>query len=350
MLVATHATQIKLSDDRLHILPDGRFRSTDSRPVSPKAGWLLNAQIAEKLKAKRQTRKNQMLIDFEHQSLLSSANGKPAPAAGWSNALKYIEGEGLFLTEINWTPRAQKMLENDEYKYASAVFSYDAKTGEIQEVINAALTNTPGLDGLTEAKLSAALNLSPINLSNQGVKPMNEHVLSLLKTLKVDPENADAAICKAIVEDHNQLTDFKSQNQKLSDERDAALKQIATLNSEIVKLKTAQTEAESRAAAKEKADLIAEAMSSDQPKLLPAMKEWAESLELSALKTYLEHAQIISGITNQQGVRGNVNSTANLSAEEIEVAERMQINPEDFAAAKVGKPAPDSKDTNVNKE
>ena len=149
MPIATLNTELKRDSARLHILPDGRFRSTDTRPAKPAEGWLIDADIAASLSARRSDRANKMLVDYEHQSILAAVNGKPAPAAGWSAGLTYTPGEGVYLTDIDWTQNAAALIKSGEYKYASAVFSYDEKTGAVTEVLSAAIKNMQRMDSPT---------------------------------------------------------------------------------------------------------------------------------------------------------------------------------------------------------
>lgn len=148
----------------IQLLPAGEFHAVDGRP-SDAPCWLTNAKIAEKLIADVATRANPLVIDYEHQTLLSSENGQPAPAAGWFSALRWEEGVGLFAT-VEWTERAIAHIDAGEYKFISPVIAYDKATGAIKKLINAALTNNPAIDGMAEvvARLTAEIN-PPENLS-----------------------------------------------------------------------------------------------------------------------------------------------------------------------------------------
>lgn len=140
---------------RIQLTPAGQFSAGDGRPHDAPY-WFIDAALAAKIIAEFATRKNPCVVDYEHQTLLASDNGQPAPAAGWFKALHWQEGVGLF-AEVEWTERAAAHIGAGEYKYISPVISYDKKTGAIKKLINAALTNNPAIDGMEEvsARLSA---------------------------------------------------------------------------------------------------------------------------------------------------------------------------------------------------
>lgn len=142
--------------DSFRLLPAGVFRSTDGRPAGL-AGWRMDRDIAAKLIMLAATRQNDVVIDYEHQTLKTGENGMPAPAAGWFRNLEWREGDGLYATGVKWTDAAAKMLAAQEYRYISPTFAYNSKTGDVDNIMSVALTNNPALDGLTD--LAAATRL-----------------------------------------------------------------------------------------------------------------------------------------------------------------------------------------------
>lgn len=144
---------------RVQLLPAGEFRSIDGRPTEVSA-WFIDGAIAATLIAAAAARETPYVLDYHHQSLLAAENGLKAPAAGWFKTLEWVEGVGLFATDVQWTEAARQMVEADELRYVSPVFAWDRETGQVTHLINAALTNTPGLDGMAAVAetLAAALN------------------------------------------------------------------------------------------------------------------------------------------------------------------------------------------------
>ncbi|WP_157772238.1 phage protease [Zobellella denitrificans] len=138
------------SHDGWHqLLPAGRFKARDGRPFDVPGGhWQLDGDIAAGLIARAQALGQDLLIDYEHQTLHAAKNGKPAPAAGWFNGaeIQWREDQGLFI-KPRWTERAQGFIERHEYRFLSAVFPYD-DTGRPLELRMAAITNDPGVVGM----------------------------------------------------------------------------------------------------------------------------------------------------------------------------------------------------------
>jgi phage I-like protein len=141
------SAEIKTPEDEFRLLPAGAFRATDGRPTNA-PHYVLDEPHAESLITAFQGKKQDMVIDYEHQTLLTKENGKPARAAGWIRDLEWRPGKGLYATRVKWTDAARAALKADEYRYISPVFQYQPGTGVIVSLFNAALTNTPALDDL----------------------------------------------------------------------------------------------------------------------------------------------------------------------------------------------------------
>lgn len=129
------------------IIPAGRFKSSDGRPAG--GMWSMNGANGANMVDAAQRRQSDYVIDYEHQTMLSNTNGKPAPAAGWFKQLAWRD-DGLYVIDARWTVAAKTMLDAEQYRYVSPVFTFDTKTFEITELVNIALTNEPALHGLTD--------------------------------------------------------------------------------------------------------------------------------------------------------------------------------------------------------
>lgn len=157
--IAACAFEIHTSGKAIQLLPAGVFKARDGRPVDVRGGhWHINRDIAARLIAKASALATDLVVDYEHQTLNSADNGKPAPAAAWLKgaSLEWREGVGLFATQVDWTPSAAAMIAAKEYRYLSPVFTYDRQTGAVTELLHVGLTNFPALDGLTELPALAA--------------------------------------------------------------------------------------------------------------------------------------------------------------------------------------------------
>ena len=180
------------------LLPAGHFSAVDGRPFDVVGNrWFIDQAIAERLISAVRSTINDLVIDYEHQTLNADDNGQPAPAAGWFKEIEWrdgvaaedashVEGAGLWI-KPNWTQRAREFIDNGEYRYLSAVFPYDKTTGEPLALHSAALVNRPGIDGLATAALRA--KHSPINSDSQTdttEEPvMNETLRQLLANLGI---------------------------------------------------------------------------------------------------------------------------------------------------------------------
>lgn len=125
----------------IKLIPAGTFSGRDGRGPF-KAGDEKNLQrIAEM--TRRYHGQTDILVDYEHQSIKSQENGKPAPASGW---IKQVQGraDGLY-GRVEWTAAAAAAIEAKEYRYLSPVY-FHTKDGEILALQNVALTNSPNLD------------------------------------------------------------------------------------------------------------------------------------------------------------------------------------------------------------
>lgn len=310
----------------IRLLPVGRFAASDGsgRPDGIPAGWLLDESAAVALMAQAALRASDFVIDFEHQTLHKEANGQPAPAAGWFKQLQFRPGDGLYATDVRWTPRAAAMIAAGEYRYLSPVFHY-APDGTVLALGPAALTNTPGLDGLTDLS-RAALSA----LFSQEESPMKE----LLKALGL-PETATeaealaalsalrashtAALTAAAVPDVTKYAPIATLS--------AVQGELAAANTKLAALTAAQAAAEVDA-------VVTEALTAG--KLTPATKDWATGLgksDLAALKAFIAAAPVVvtPGETQTGGQKPAGTGIAALSAEQLAVCTQMNISPDDYA-------------------
>ena len=170
-IVATLAEKIGAASQEIRLIPCGVFRANDGRPVGL-PGWKMDTKIALKIIADRATR-DDLVIDFEHQTLLAKQNGQPNPAAGWFKRLVWRDGEGLFAVDVKWTEKAKAMLAAREYRYISPAFSYNGITGEVEDLLCAALTNNPGLTHLTDLAQIAVNSNQPGTAPRESLKSID---------------------------------------------------------------------------------------------------------------------------------------------------------------------------------
>ena len=105
----------------------------------------------EKIMEAWNLRGNDMVIDYEHQTV----TGQAAPAAGWIKGLSPAY-DGLW-AKVVWTDRAREFIEKRRYRYFSPV----VQLGEgrvVVDLLHIALTNFPAIS-----------NLEPLILQHQGL-------------------------------------------------------------------------------------------------------------------------------------------------------------------------------------
>jgi phage I-like protein len=274
------------------LLPLGRFRAADGsgRPHHIPEGWLLDAASAARLAAQSNARASRRVIDYEHQTLLAADNGKPAPAAGWFGQLE-ARPDGLYAVDVEWTPAAAAMIAAREYRYISPVFDFDPKTGRVLSIAIAALTNHPGLDGLTDLAGAAALSA----LFQEEPQPMKTLLAALGLAETATEAEALAALSAMKTTQTAELAALKAAH---ATPDPARFVEVAALTAVQGELATTRTELAALKAERHRQDVdrvVDEAL--DAGKLLPATEAWARELgktNLAALKSYLEAAPVVA--------------------------------------------------------
>ncbi|MBN3254296.1 phage protease [Pectobacterium brasiliense] len=330
LLVAALAAEInKASLGVIQLFPAGEFRARDGRPTECPA-WIMTAEVAQALIAAADAQKTPYVIDYEHQTLRAANNGQPAPAAGWFKTLEWREGVGLFAIDVTWTDSAAGMLADGSYRFISPVFSYD-KSGRVLQLLHAALTNTPAVDGMDEVMLAAASLLAVTSSTSPHEETMDE----LLERLRWMLNLPITATADDITAELNKLIDqlasatagtaaasfntLSANPFNLIDKLTADAASVVALTAQVANpdpakwvsvdvMQQSVTEALATAnnntaalAQQQCAELITVALSDGR--LLPAQKTWAESLAKSSpdsLKTFLDNAPKIAALTTTQ--------------------------------------------------
>ncbi|MFC1142355.1 phage protease [Pasteurella multocida] len=210
------------ADGWQQLLPSGEFRSRDGSPTDV-PHWFLDQTIAQRLIDKVRSLKQDVLIDYEHETIFKAKRGVEAGAvlaAGWFNAdeIKWFDDEtrqGLFI-KPRWTEKAYEHIKKGEFAFLSAVFPYD-KNGIPLELRMAALTNDPGVTGMQRLAVLSA------SIQQQEDYQMPEILRKLLAKLGVDvAEGSEAS--------DEQLQSALSTLEKLQSDKTAADEQVATLS------------------------------------------------------------------------------------------------------------------------
>jgi len=338
------------SGKSIQLLPAGEFSARDGRPASidgcTAKSWVCGAAQAQSVIALAAAQANPMVIDYEHQTLNSAQNGQPAPASGWFKNLEWREGEGLFATDVDWTPAAARSIAEKEYRYISPVFEFDPNTGEVQRMHMAALTNNPGLDGMKAVALSAftfqpqepqmnkllqalltALGLTEQTPDDQAVAALNAH-LALAKS------NADQVVALT-AERANKDAQIVALTASAGTPDPARYVPIAVVTG----MQTQLAALTAQVAGREVDELVTAALANGQ--LLAPQETWARELgknNLAALKSFIATAPKIAALSGTQ-TRGQEPGAGAAGAQQLDattlaVCRQMGIDPTAVAKTK----------------
>ncbi|MFM4710431.1 phage protease [Aeromonas veronii] len=345
-------------DGWYQLLPVGPFKARDGRPFDVPGGhWQLDKSIATTLINRAKALGQDILIDYDHQTLHIEKTGKEAPAAGWFNGdeIEWREGLGLFI-KPRWTDRAAALVAAKEYRFLSAVFPYDAQ-GRPLELRMAAITNDPGVVGMQAlAALSALPASQPGQLANPSKETsMNELLKKLLAKLGIEltGDPTDEQLQKALTE-----LDSLQASAKKAPELEAALTAekaslaalkaqpggqvdlaqfvpVATYNALVTQVASLSAKVETTDAA----TLIKEART--QGKVVAAEEEYltayAAQKGVAALKALLDPRPAIAALSASQTTQVTLpekKGDAALSADDKYAADQLGISYEEFAKAK----------------
>ncbi|MGL6230486.1 phage protease [Aeromonas rivipollensis] len=355
-------------DGWYQLLPVGPFKARDGRPFDVPGGhWQLDKTIATTLINRAKALGQDILIDYDHQTLNVEKTGKEAPAAGWYNGdeIEWREGQGLFI-KPRWTERAAALVAAKEYRFLSAVFPYDAQ-GRPLELRMTAITNDPGVVGM---QALAALSAQPTQTgplatpaqAAQEENPMNEHLIALLGKLGIQPgadgqfttEQGTAALAAfdslqasakkapeleaALSAEKTALAALKAQTTSVHQGAQVDLAQfvpVATYNALVTQVAALTAQVDTTDAA----TLIKEARTAG--KVVAAEEEYltayAAQKGVAALKALLDPRPAIAALTASQTAAVTLpekKGEAVLSAEDKYAADQLGISHEDFAKAK----------------
>ncbi|PKG73173.1 phage scaffold protein [Shewanella sp. GutCb] len=367
VLTYEHAEIDSSDNKRVQLLPDGPFAAKDGRPFEVPGGkWLMDALALTNIQANAAERSNDFHFDYEHQTLNSDMNGKPAPAAGWFNELEYVPGEGLFALNVDWTATASQFIANKEYRYTSAVFSYDAQSGRPLALLHVALTNDPALDGMKAiAALKACVHLNSANpvtpittsQSTEGNPPMNNALKLLLGLLGID-ELGDLSTAAALKTATDTATTAIAALKTKADKTGTLETELNQVKESVVALKAsggsgevdlskyvpkATYDATVTAMAALKAgndkDSVEQLLKDNADKVLEAETDYLTSFGqqqgVAALKNMLEARPAIAALktTQTQGKQKPGEEGEQLSTEQLAVCKNMGLTTDEFKAS-----------------
>jgi phage I-like protein len=314
----------------VRLIPAGEFRSVDGRPTDCSA-WVMEAADGERCVAAMAARESALVIDYEHATLHAKRSGSKAPAAGWFKALEW-RSDGLWATQIEWTALAAQHIAAREYRYLSPVFAYDPQSGRVRQLLHAALTNDPGLDGLTDlAALAADLFLPPT--TSRGIAPMNELLKKLLAALGLQESATEAEALAALAALKTNVATLSAQVAHPDPARFVPIATLTALQAEHADAQGRLTALTAEVSAGKIEQAVSDGLTAG--KLTPATETWARELgktNLAALTAFLAAAPVVVALgQTQSGGKGSAGAGgAALSETELAVCRATGTSPEDF--------------------
>ncbi|STZ75561.1 phage protease [Bergeriella denitrificans] len=344
LTLAACSFEVQPRDGRIQLLPYGEFRAIDGRPFDAPA-WYLTEDNGRDVVDLANAARNQLVVDYEHQTLHKEKNGQPAPAAGWMRWLEFTP-KGLF-ADVEWTDKAAAAIAAKEYRYISAVFSYDTK-GYVRKIYHAALTNYPALDGMDEVLAAASAQFLNPETEQNPMKELLQQLFGLPQATEDELTAALTALLQAKPQGVALSADiFKELADK--DSRIAALSALPAAQPDptqfapvalVQELQSQLAALTAERTADKGAELIAAALAAG--KLLPAQKEWAESVlkqdgGLAFLSSYIDNAQPVAALTGTQTGGKAAETVVALTAEEAAAAKMLGMSHAEFAKIKTEK-------------
>jgi phage I-like protein len=176
--------------DWVHVLPKGMFAGRDGR-----GPWTLSDPEGFIDRTLEYCSGTDVVVDYEHQTERSEANGQPAPAAGWVKEYE-VRPDGVW-AKIAWTPRGAAMIRNGEYRYISPAF-FEDKEGNVIRLDSVALVGQPNLELKALNKAQKPLN----SVQKQGVTSMDllAQLAAILGLAEGATEEAVISAVKALTE------------------------------------------------------------------------------------------------------------------------------------------------------
>ena len=283
-----------------------------------------------------------MMIDYDHMSSATPTQGgsSAAKAAGWIKNFE-IRADGIWGTQVEWTPPAATALANREYRYSSPNFRVAKASREVTQLTNLGLVNEPNFDlpALASQELASFAGVK-LNMKNISIA-----ALAAALALTGDPGEAEvlAAIGKLKSDGEGAITALASIRTDLALADDA---DTETVLAAVATVKAAGTPDPTKFVPKAGFDALNERLgkiedervlaSVDQAvrdgKIPPAMKQWAIDLgkkDEAALASYIDKSPAIVGSGSH--INGELKvEKGKLTAEEQAICSMTGVSATDF--------------------
>jgi len=302
--------------DEIQVIPYGVAIKT------AKGEFTCDAESAAEVIAAFEAQKNQMVIDYEHQTLA----GTEAPAAGWITRLINKGKDGIWAA-VEWTAKAKQYLANKEYKYVSPVFLKRISDNKVVRLINVALTNQPNIDGMVPLVNKSGYFFQ---IENKEDKAMDKELLKMLGLSETATmQDVIVAINKLkepvkIVANKCVLTALGLAETATEAEVTGTIMAMKQSHDQVGALTTELKAMKESLAAKDAADAVAVAMK--EGKITPAQKEWADEYakrDLAGFKVFVAKAPVV--VPMKQHVEDDNGGTHEAVLDDVQIAVNKQM-------------------------
>jgi phage I-like protein len=277
--------------EEIQVIPAGKYDT-------PKGTFELTQESAKEVIAYFEQQQNDMVIDYEHQTLADPP--VEAPASGWIKKLVNKGADGIWAV-VEWTEKARQYIANKEYKYISPVFYKRKADNVVTRLINVALTNAPNIDGMVP--LINKLDMYEINENKKEVTGMKELLKLLGLTEDATEVQAIAAVNKLRegLDKETKMVANKSVLDALGLAEGASESEVTGTimamkqgSDQVKELATKVTTLTNKLNEKEAADCVAQAMKDG--KITPAQKDWAAEYakrDLAGFQVFIAKAPVV---------------------------------------------------------
>lgn len=338
--VATAGEQANEPPTVIQLFRMGAHPSRNGKPKIVRIDDLAHAQRVAAAAAAYH-RENDMVIDYDHQSVFGARMGVggQAKAAGWSPKVFATEA-GVF-AEVGWNRAAATAIVEKEYRYISPVFTHDAQ-GRVICPINATLTNTPSLDldAVATAFASSSpgdssMNYGPIAKAlGLGEDASEEEILRAIANLGSAATMTAIASALGAADGADLVaaaTALKEQAESAGNPDPAKFVPIDTVTELQISVQSLTATVDTMKAAERKSQINAAQASG---RLTPALAKHAATIEDDvALASFL--AALPEGVLNVDVVDGDPGAgKSKLSDDDLAVCSAMGLTHEEFLAAR----------------
>ena len=296
---------------------------------TPKGPFTCDEESAAAVIADFEAHKNQMVIDYEHQTL----QGTEAPAAGWITKLIDKGKEGIWAV-VNWTDRAKQYLINKEYKYVSPVVAQRKLDLKIVRLINVALTNQPNIDGMVPLVNKLDYQIQ----NNKKEEPKMKDLLKLLGLAEIATE-ADAIVAinklmeaatkngTVIVANKGVLTALGLAETATEAEVTGTIMAMKQSHDQVGALAQTVKDLKDKLSLKDATEVVALAMK--EGKITPAQKEWADEYakrDLAGFNVFVSKAPVVVPMNKQAS---DDKGTGEAVLDDVQIAVNKQMGIDD---------------------